>query len=96
MIERMIKRSQPSSLSPAQILSRADMMAELRMRLSSSGKSMRQCGAEWGVDFREINAVMKKKQYPGEKLLEVLGLREESAVMYVRGPAVNGKRKIYR
>lgn len=88
----MIKRSPV----PPQILSRADMIAELQLRVRGSGKSMRQLGAEWGVDFREIDAVMREKQYPGEKLLEVLGLREESAIMYVRGPAINGKRKIYR
>lgn len=86
----MIKRSQPSSLSPSQILSRADMMAELQLRVANSGKSMRQCGIEWGVDFREISAVLKGKQYPGESLLGILGLREESDVMYVRVMQTSG------
>ena len=86
----MIKRYQPSSLSPSQILSRADMMAEVRMLVANSGKSMRQCGVEWGVDFHEISAVLKELQYPGERLLEILGLREESDVMYVRVMQTSG------
>lgn len=88
--------SSSSSSSPPQILSRADMMAELQLLVRGSGKSMRQLGAEWGVDFHEISAVLQKEQYPGERLLDILGLREESTIMYVRGPAINGKRKIYR
>ena len=68
--------------SAAQVLSRADMIAELRAL--KGGRSMRKCGLEWGVDFHEISAVLKERQYPGAKLLEILGLREESMVMYVR------------
>ena len=86
----MIKRSQPTSLMPPKVLSRADMMAELQLRVRGSGKSMRQLGAEWGVDFREISAVLKGKQYPGDRLLEILGLREESDVMYVRVMQTSG------
>lgn len=81
----MGKRSQSE---PAQILSRADMIAELRVLIA--GRSMRKCAAEWGVDFREISAVLKEDQYPGERLLEMMGLREESSVMYVRYSKVKG------
>jgi hypothetical protein len=77
----MIKRL-PRSSVPGQILTRSEMVVELRLRLG--GRSMRRCGAEWGVDFHEISAVLAGDQYPGERLLSVLGLREESDVMYVR------------
>lgn len=80
----MIRRNRTQS-APPQILSRVDMILELRARMA--GRSLRKCGAEWGVDFHEISAVLNEDQYPGERLLEVLGLREESDVMYVR---VNG------
>ncbi len=75
-----------------QILTRAEMIAELQVR--RGGRSLRKCEAEWGVDFREISAVIKGDQFPGERLLEIMGLREESEIMYVRGPAVNGKRRM--
>jgi lambda repressor-like predicted transcriptional regulator len=76
----------------AQILTRAEMIAELRMRMG--GRSMSKCGAEWGVSRQEIHAVLNEDQFPGENILAALGLREESEIMYVRGPAVNGKRKM--
>lgn len=60
---------------PKQVLSRADMVAELRLLMG--GRSFRKCDADWGVDYREIHAVVNERQYPGEKLLAVLGLREE-------------------
>ncbi len=66
----------------AQILTRAEMIAELRIRIA--GKSIRKWGDEWVVDFREISAVLRGKQYPGERLLEIMRLREESDVRYVR------------
>ncbi len=86
----MIKRV----IGAAQILTRAEMIAELQAR--RGGRSLRKCAYEWGVDFREIGAVINKDQFPGERLLEIMGLREESEIMYVRGPAVNGKRKMER
>jgi len=58
------------------------MIAELLILVG--GRSMRKCAAEWGVDYREIHAVLKAKQYPGDRLLQVLGLREISDVMYTR------------
>ena len=67
---------------PKQTLSRDEMIAELRVRMG--GCSLRKCGEEWFVDWREIHGVIKKREYPGERLLEIMGLREERDVRYVR------------
>lgn len=77
----MIKRS-PLSSPPPQTLSRAEMIAELRLLVG--GRPLRQCQSDWDVDFREISAVLREKQYPGERLLAVMGLREDSDVRYIR------------
>ena len=75
---------------PKQVLSRADMVAELRLLMG--GRSYRTCGKDWDVDWRELHAVIHEWQYPGERLLAVMGLREESDVMYVRVEKVGGRR----
>lgn len=60
------------------------MIIELRMLLG--GRSMAQCGREWGVDRREISAVIRGRQRPGDRLLAVMGLeaREEKRLVYIR------------
>jgi hypothetical protein len=58
------------------------MIAELRGIIGN--RSLRQCQAEWGVDFREISAVLRARQNPGERLLALMGLRADTSVHYVR------------
>lgn len=55
-----------------QHLSREDMI-QLLTRLMA-GHGPRQCGRDWDVDFREISKVLKGQMYPGERLMQQMGI----------------------
>ena len=55
-----------------------------RLRALRGGRTLEKWGREWGVDFRELSAVMKDRRRPGKKLLSKMGLRQVAVYEYER------------